>query len=77
MPKRRPKQSEDDRMSDQTDPLSEEPYGDFIPFDPECPRIKYLENKFERKLTDDEAQRHRAICERCMLLAVLSSEIVL
>jgi hypothetical protein len=54
----------------------DEPYGDFIPFDPECQRVKDLERERGRPMDESEAQRHRAICERCMMLAVLSSEIV-
>lgn len=54
----------------------DEPYGDFLPFDPECPRVVELKTERGRDLIDREAERHRAICYRCMFLAVLSSEIV-
>jgi hypothetical protein len=57
--------------------LKEGPYGDFISFDPECPHVKTLERKRGHTMKADEAERHRAECERCMMLAVLSSEIII
>lgn len=55
---------------------TDEPYGDFLTHDPECPRVRELERERGQPMTDAEAARHRQICERCMLLAVLSSEIL-
>lgn len=60
-----------------TERSNDEPYGNYIPFDPDCPRVQELERLRDRAMDGDEAIRHRAICDRCMLLAVLSSEIVL
>lgn len=53
-----------------------EPYGDFVAVDPDCSRVRELVGSLGRDLTEMEAQRHRAVCDHCMMLAVLSSEIV-
>lgn len=50
--------------------------GEFLHFDPECPALQDLLMTRRRSLTVAEAASHRLDCERCMMLAVLSYELL-